>query len=140
MKKIICLLIAIASGGYGYSQCGKKNILSATGAEILNEQGEIKIKDTLRVTTIKYDSKVIEVITEENTLYGTVDSIYCNWKIPFKEGDTYIRGTVTYGSGDQLVTRLTIKGKDGKLTLLVDIEHPQANKMRFVLDKFEESK
>lgn len=139
-QKILFLIINTALVTCCYSQCDKKNILSATGAEILNELNEVKIKDTLRVTTIKYNSKVIEIISEYNTLYGTIDSIYCNWKLPFKEGTTYIKGTLNYENGDQWVTKLTINGKDGKLILLVDIEHPEANKMRFVLDKFEESK
>lgn len=139
-QKVFFLFITIGMGICCYCQCDKKNILSATGAEILNGQNDVKIKDTLRVTTIKYDSKTIEIISEFNTLYGTIDSISCNWKIPYKEGNTYIRGTLNYENGDQWVSKLTITGKDGKLTLLVDIEHPQANLMRFVPDKFEESK
>lgn len=139
-QKILFLFITIAIGISCYSQCDKKNILSSTGAEILDEQNKVKIKDTLRLTTIKYDSKTIEIITENNTLYGTIDSIYCNWKIPFKEGNTYIKGTLNYENGDRWVTKMTINGKDGKLTLQVDIEHPEANRMLFVLDNFEESK
>ncbi len=139
-QKILFLFISIAIAACCYSQCDKKNILSSTGAEILNGQDEVKIKDTVRVTTIKYDSKTFEIISENNTLYGTIDSINCNWKLPFKEGNTYIRGVLNYENGDRWVTKLTINGKDGKLTLLVDIEHPEANRMRFVLNKFEESK
>lgn len=139
-QKILFLFITIVLGTRGFSQCDNKNILSATGAEILNEQNEIKIKDSVRVTTIIYDSKKMEIISENSTLYVTIDSISCNWKIPYKEGSTYIKGTLQYENGDQWVTKLTITGKDGKLTLLVDIEHPEANKMRFVLNKFEESK
>lgn len=139
-QKTLFLFIAIAIGTCCYSQCGKKNILMATGAEILDERNEVKIKDTVRVTTIKYDSKDFEIITEFAKLYGTIDSIYCDWKIPFKEGYTYIHGKLNYENGDQWVTTLSISGKDGKLTLLTDMEHPDASKMRFSLDKFEESK
>lgn len=139
-QKILFLFITIAIADCCYSQCDKKNILTATGAEILDERNEVRLKDTLRLTTIKYDSKTIEIISEFNTLYGTIDSIYCNWKLPFKEGNTYIKGMLNYESGDQWVSTLTITGKDGKLTLLVDIEHPDASIMRFVLNKFEESK
>ncbi len=139
-QKTLFLFIAITMGTCCYSQCDKTNILSATGAEILDEQNEVKIKDTLRVTKIKYDSKVFEIITEFTTLYGSIDSIYCNWKIPFKEGNTFILGKLHYENGDQWVTTLIISGKDGKLTLLADMEHPEASKMRFVLDIFEESK
>jgi hypothetical protein len=139
-QKIVCLFISIAIGTCCYSQCDKKNILSATGVEVLNKQNEVKIKDTQRVTTIKYDSKTFELITEYYTRYGTIDSIYCNWKTPFKEGTTYIKTTLSFENGEQWVTKLTINGKDGKLTLLVDMEHPEADIMRFVLDKFEENK
>jgi hypothetical protein len=139
-QRILFLFVFIAIGACSYGQCDKKNILSATGAEVLNEQNEVKIKDTLRVTTIKYDSKTIEIVSEFSTLHGTIDSIYCKWELPFQEGHTYIRGTLNYENGDQWVTKLTITGKNGKLTLLADLEHPEANKMRFVLNKFEESK
>ena len=139
-QKVLFLFSTIAISICCYSQCDKKNILSATGAEVLNDQNEVIIKDTIRVTTIKYDSKTIEIITEFSTIYGTIDSISCNWKLPYKEGKTYIRGTLNYENGDQWVSKLTLTGKDGKLSLLVDIDHPQANPMRFVLDKFEESK
>jgi hypothetical protein len=139
-QKIVCLLIGIVIGTCCYSQCEKKNRLSATGAEILNEKDEVKIKDTQRLTTILFDAKVFEIKSEYNTLYGTIDSTYCNWKIPFKEGTTYIKGVLNYENGDRWVTKLTITGKDGKLTMLVEIEHPDANKMRFTLDTFEESK
>ena len=67
-QKTLLLFIAIAMGTCCYSQCDKKNILSATGAEILDERNEVKIKDTLRLTTIKYDTKTIEIITEYTTL------------------------------------------------------------------------
>ena len=140
MKQIfLCLFISIAIGSNTFSQCGKKCILSATGTEILNDQNEVQLKDTLRITTIKYDSKNFEIVSEYSTLYGTIDSIYCNWKLPFKEGSTYIHGILNFENGDQRITKLFINGKDGKLTLLVDIEHPEANKMRFVLDKFKEN-
>lgn len=139
-QKLFFLFIAIVIGSYSYSQCDKKIILAATGAEILNGQNEVALKDTQRVTTITYDSKTLEIISESSTLTGSIDSIYCNWKVPFKEGHTYIRGTLIYANGEQWVTKLSINGKDGKITLLADIEHPEANKMRFVLDKFEESK
>lgn len=139
-QKIVFLLISIAISTLCYSQCDKKIVLSATGVEVLDDKNEVKMKDTERVTTINYDSKLIEVITEYNTRYGTIDSIYCNWKIPFKEGNTYIRGKLSFENGEQWVIKLTINGKDGKITLLADMEHPDANKMLFVLNKFEESK
>jgi hypothetical protein len=140
VQKISLLLISIAIGTCSYSQCDKKITLSATGAEILNEQNEVKIKDTERATTILFDSKVFEIKSGNNTLHGTIDSTYCNWKIPFKEGKTYIKGILYYENGDKWVTKLTIIGKESNITLLVDIDHPEANRMRFLLDKFEESK
>ncbi|MBL0146554.1 MAG: hypothetical protein IPP48_13270 [Chitinophagaceae bacterium] len=134
------VLITITISTFCYSQCDKKIVLAATGVEILDDNNDVKIKDTERITTINYDSKIIEVTTEYNTRYGAIDSIYCNWKTPFKEGKTYIRGKLSFENGDQWVIKLTITGKDGKLTLLADMEHPDANKMRFVINKFEESK
>ncbi len=139
-QKLISLFIGIAINTCCYCQCDTKIVLSSTGAEILNKQNEVIIKDTERITKIKYDTKKIEIITENNTRLGAIDSIYCNWKIPFKEGKTYIKGRLSFENGEVWVTTLTITGKDGKLTLLADMDHPDANRMLFVLDKFEENK
>ena len=138
--KLISLFIGMVISACCYCQCDTKIILSSSSTEIINKQNEVIIKDTERVTTIKYDTKTIEIITENNTRLGTIDSIYCNWKIPFKEGKTYIKGRLNFENGEVWVTTLTITGKEGRLTLLADMEHPQANTMRFLLNKFEENK
>ena len=139
-QKLLFLFIACTIGAYGYAQCDKKIILTAYGFESRNKQNEVVMKDTQRLTTIVYDAKIIEVVSETSILNGTIDSVYCNWKTPFKEGQTFIKCMLAYDNGDVWPAKLTITGKDGKLSLLVDIEHPDAFLMRFTLDKFEEKK
>ena len=115
-------------------------MLSATGCESLNKQNEVMMKDTQRLTTIVYDTKIIELVSEFTTLNGTIDSIFCNWKTPYSEGAEIIKCKLTFEGGEIWPATLTITGKGEKLSLLVDIEHPDAGIMRFTLDKFEEKK
>lgn len=138
--KIILVMIAILISSYCYSQCNAKIILSATGVEIMDKNNDVKSKDTERITTIKYDTRAIEINTEYNTRYGSIDSVYCNWSVPYKEGRTYLRGKLNFENGYQWVIKLTITGKEGKLTLLADMEHPDASVMRFALTTYEENK
>lgn len=139
MKQLFTLLvITFTITNSSFSQCDKKYILTATGVEILDDQNQVRLKDTQRITTIQYNAKTIEIISEQTTLYGTIDSMACNWKLPLKDGQTFIRAKLNYENGEQWVTKFTITGKDGKFTLLVDIEHPEADIMRFELNRFEE--
>ena len=87
-----------------------------------------------------YDTKVISITNEDITLAGKIDSANCNWKTPFKEGKTILMVTITRANGEELTSKLTIEGKEGKLILLVEFDDPTANKLRFVLDRFEETK
>ena len=138
-KQILFLFIFLASSTYCFSQCDKKIVLSSGGAERVTEKNEIEGTDERR-TTIVYDSKVISITPGDYTLEGKVDSIQCDWLVPFKEGKTVVMATLTRPDGELMKTKLTIDGKDGKLIMLAEFDDPGANKLRFVLDKFEENK
>jgi uncharacterized protein GlcG (DUF336 family) len=69
---------------------------------------------------------------------GPVKSTSCNWKIPFKEGKTVVRATLTDASSDSKNVTITIEGKEGKLTLLAEVDDEPNHKIRVAIDKFEE--
>ena len=75
---------------------------------------------------------------EENKMSGPVKSVVCNWKTAFKEGKTVIKAILTDRSGDAKDVTITIEGKDGKVTLLAEVDEMPDHKIKVTLDKFEE--
>ena len=138
-KQILLLLLASVTGACSFGQCDKKILLSASSFENLNGSNEVQGKDD-RAITIVYDSKLISFTPGDITLEGTVNSITCDWKIPFKEGKTVIKATITRTDGSTVNTTMTIEGKDGKNSLIAEFEESINQKMRITLEKFEESK
>ena len=138
-KQILLLLLASVTGACSFGQCDKKILLSASSFENLNGSNEVQGKDD-RAITIVYDSKLISFTPGDITLEGTVNSITCDWKIPFKEGKTVIKATITRTDGSTVNTTMTIEGKGGKNSLIAEFEESINQKMRITLEKFEESK
>jgi len=76
----------------------------------------------------------------DNTMTGTIDSISCDWKTPYKEGKTVIKTVLSGENGRTMNGTITIEGKDGKLLLMAEFEEMPETKIRVMLDKFEEKK
>ena len=140
MKIIIALLSHfVITFTYSFGQCDKKNLLSGSSLENLNSSNEI-INSYDRVMSIIYDSKLLSLILDDYTLEGTVDSITCNWEIPFKVGKTVIKTTLTRIDGTAIKGIINIEGKDGKNILILEFEGSDYQKQKIILEKFEEYK
>jgi hypothetical protein len=138
-KQFLILALILTAGVSSYAQCDKKNTLTASSTRYLNSDNEIqKIVD--EVTTVEYDSKNITIMPGDHTMEGTVNSITCDWKTPYKEGKTVIKGIINNPKGDPMTCTVTIEGKNGKTTLLFEAEESPNMKIQVTLDKFEEKK
>ncbi|MBL0183158.1 MAG: hypothetical protein IPP96_13010 [Chitinophagaceae bacterium] len=138
-KQILTLLFAVAACFSSYAQCDKKNVLSASSTEYLNASNEVQNTDD-KTTTVEFDSKGVVIMPGEDVMEGNVNSISCDWKVPYKEGKTVIKATLTRSNGQVMNIIITIEGKEGKLTLLAEFEEAPDRKVRLTLDKFEEKK
>ena len=136
-KQILILLLIIVAGTSSFAQCDKRSVLTSSVTEYLTSSGEIK-RTVEEPTTIEFDSKTIVITPGDNIMEGTVDSITCDWKTPYKDGKTVIKTTITVGDGQTMNITITIEGKDGKIILLFE-ESPD-KRIRLTLDKFEEKK
>lgn len=139
MKKQILTLLFVAIAGISYAQCDKKVFLSAGATEYLNSSLEVQRTDE-NTTTVEYDSKSIIIMPGENVMEGTVNSVSCDWKVPFKEGKTVLKATMSNAGGQTMNLTITIEGKDGKITLLAEFDDMPDRKVRLTPDKFEEKK
>jgi hypothetical protein len=138
-KQILILLCAVIAGTTTYAQCDKKNVLTASSTEYLNANLELQ-RTVEEITTIEYDSKAIVITPGDHNMVGTINSMSCDWKTPYKEGKTVIKGMISNPRGDLMNCTITIEGKDGKLTLLFEAEESPDRKIRISIDKFEEKK
>ncbi|MFM9911778.1 MAG: hypothetical protein ACKVOW_20825 [Chitinophagaceae bacterium] len=141
MKKLILLLVVVSTIGISsYAQCDKKVLVTSSKTEHLDAKGEVE-RSVDETTTIGYDNKEI-VITpgDDPTMTGTIKSTTCEWKVPFKEGKTVIKASLTDPQGQMMNLTITIEGKEGKISLLAEIEEMADRKIRVIVDKFEEKK
>ena len=124
-----------------YAQCDKKLVLTASSTEYLDAAYEVQ--RTVDEETVIEISKPVITITpgnEGNTMTGTIKSDSCSWKLPYKEGKSVLKVTLADPSGETQDVTITIEGKEGKLTLLAEIDNRPDQKIRVALNKFEEKK
>jgi len=138
-KQILILAITLTAGVSSFAQCDKKNVLTASSTEYLNSNNEVQ-KTVPEVTTVEYDSKSITIMPGEQTMDGTISSVTCDWKTPYKEGKTVLKGTINNPRGEPMTCTVTIEGKDGKTSLLFEAVESPDMKIKITLDKFEEKK
>lgn len=138
-KQIFILLLVTATGFSSFAQCDKKNVLTSSVTEYLNNSGEVQ-RTQDENTTIEFDSKSISITPGDHTMDGTINSISCDWKTPYKEGKTVIKTVISGESGRTMNGTITIEGKDGKLSLTAEFEEMPDTKIRVMLNTFEEKK
>ena len=129
-----------AIGTSSYAQCDKRVVITSSKTEYLDANGEVQ-RSVDETTTIEYDKKEI-IITPGNdqTMQGTIKSDSCVWKTPFKEGITILKASITDPQGQTMNLTITIEGKEGKISFLVEIDERPEPKIRILVEKFEDKK
>lgn len=142
MKKNIALfLLLMAASTFTYAQCDKKLLLTSSKTEYLDAAYTVQ-RTVDEESVIEISKPVITIIpgNAENKMTGTIKSDSCNWKLPYKEGKSVLKTTLSDPSGEAKDVTITIEGKEGKLTFLVEIDDMPDKKIRVTLNKFEEKK
>jgi hypothetical protein len=139
MKKFILGFSLLLAGGISsFAQCGKKIVFTSSKTEYLDTTGALQNAEDEK-TVIESDGKTITITPGDHQMTGTIKSDSCNWKIPYKEGKSVIRAVIT-DNGEEKKVVLTIEGKNGKVTLLAEVEGMMDRKIRVTADTFEEKK
>lgn len=141
MKKgIFAAALLFACNAVSFAQCDTKLILTSSTTEYLDSNNVVQ-KSVPEKTTIKVNDSTLSIAPgENNEMTGTIKEKNCNWKIPYKEGKSVIKSTITDESGDVKNATLTLEGKDGKVTLVFEAEEMPGQKIRVAIDTFEEAK
>ena len=140
MKKLILgLFLVMGAGLASYAQCEKRVLIVSSVTEHL-KGGEVeRTKD--ETSTIEFDAKEIIISPgDDPSITGTIKSTTCEWKTPFKEGKSVVKAVVTDPRGQTFNITVTVEGKEGKISFLLEIEEQPDRKIRLLVDKFEEKK
>jgi len=140
MKKIILPILFLIAGISVYAQCDKRVIITSSKTEYLDADGNVQ-RSVDETSIVEFDSKEI-IITpgDDPVMKGTISSFTCDWKTSFKEGKTVLKTTLTNGQGQNFGLTITVEGKDGKISFLAEIDEQPGQKIRIVVEKFEEKK
>ena len=141
MKKIIVAFSLLSACSMaGFAQCDKKVILHSSKTEYLDASYAVQ-RTVDEKSTVEIDKSGVTIApgnAERRT--GAIQSDSCNWKVPFKEGKSIIKVIFTREDGTVRNATITIEGKDGKVTLLMEMAEMPDRKIRVSIDKFEENK
>ncbi len=135
-KHTVLFLLLLISGASVYAQCGKKLVLNSVKTEYLDSTNTLQ-RSTDENTSIEIVDSVITIKPNDNTITGEIKSQTCNWNVPYKEGKTVLK-TLLKTNNDERNATLTIEGKDGVVTLLVEMPEDPNKRIRVTLTKFEE--
>ncbi len=140
MKAILVSFILFATSLQAISQCNKKvtwyaakgDMLDANGGVLDSKHDSIFLETDPQKITLRFKS-------DQNQLEGTVKEKTCDWKEPFKNGKTVYHTTVTL-DGSLSNAIFTVEARDGKITLLLEIEAREGRKFLIYIDRYEEAK
>ncbi|MFI5140360.1 MAG: hypothetical protein ACHQIM_21250, partial [Sphingobacteriales bacterium] len=134
------LILSLLIGGVAisYAQCGAKVKLTTSKTDHLDASGAITRTDDEKAVVEIGKSDLVITVNDEHKMTGTIKSDSCNWTVPFKNGKTIIKATLSNDQGEDKNVTITIEGKEGKVTLLFEMEGMPDDKIRVAIDTFQE--
>jgi len=139
MKTITLILALLVAGAtISYAQCGKKVKLTTSKTDHLDATGAVTRTDVEKAVVEISKSDLMITVNDEHKMTGTIKSDSCNWSVPFKNGKTIIKATLSNDQGEDKNVTITIEGKDGNITLLFEIEGMPDDRIRVAIDTFQE--
>ena len=142
MKKIVIIVFILSGLAFGAkAQCEKDKKFSVTSAktDYLDANNQVQnSRDEKTVVTIKNNDITVLINDEDDRkMTGTISSNTCDWKIPFKEGKSVIKASLTDAGGDVKDVTITLEGKDGKISFVAQLDNDPDKKIKLNVDKFE---
>jgi hypothetical protein len=140
---ILALMILLITTLAGSGQCNRKVDWHAVKAELLDESGQV-VDTKEGAILLSTDKSTIMLSMKEaphKSIEGTITESNCDWKNAFKSGKSVYKAELYKSNNqqDSSNSTFTIEAKDGKITILMEIEKMQGKKIRIPVDKYEEA-
>ncbi len=136
MKKMIfSLLLCSATGIASYAQCNGKVTFNASKTDYLDAKGTVQQSKTEN-TLVNFDNQDVTILCNGEQITGSVVTSSCDWKKKFVEGKTILKANINGKNGDSKNATLTMEGKDGIVSLLVEVDDMPSRKYLLPVDDF----
>ncbi|MES1219009.1 MAG: hypothetical protein ABUT20_26110 [Bacteroidota bacterium] len=143
MKIIIfCFLFLLTFSAMSMAQCDKPVQLTSAKTEYLDAEDSVQhteMENSLIVIN-KTEIIIIPAGDDERKMTGKINSTVCHWTKPFKEGKTIIKAVFINRAGETKNGTITIEGKDGKVTFIMQAAENPEFRIKVIAEKFEEIK
>ncbi len=140
MKKIILSLSLIACcGAAAIAQCNQTVRFTSTKTDFVNATGAIE-QSKNEQTQVTFNDSELSLLVNGNVdeqLTGNVRSVNCGWKKTNREGKTILTALLTNKNGDSKNATVTMEGKDGNISMLLEVENQPARKLQMTTESFE---
>ena len=122
---LLALLLLLLSTTASVAQCDMDLRLTSSKTEYLDAQGTLQ-RTVEEQSTVEITRTGVTITPPSDPqMKGIIKSHDCKWKVPFKEGKSIIKATFTDEQKGTLNATITIEGKDGVVTLLMEaVEMP----------------
>lgn len=141
MKKFLSLVVVLLlAASAGFAQCDKAVVYHSDKQDRIDAQGEV-VGNTADVIRLEFTKESISVGVNEKTVEVTasIKEVDCQWKELYKEGKAVYKVTFQKPeTGETSEGSLTIEGKEGKLTILVEMARMEGKKIKLFVNKYEE--
>lgn len=141
-KTILAMILMVGATTFSYAQCQKNYTLSGVKTEYLDGSGTVQrvVEEKSQLVVEKDQITVTHGEGDGDPASGPFKYESCTWKDAFKNGKSVLKSTLVNQNGQSTPVTLTIEGKDGKITLLVQLDDSPDRQIRVTVDKFEEKK
>ena len=134
-------MLVVACGKLSFAQCGKATMLTSSKTEYLD--GNYAVQRMVdEKSTIEINKSEITIITGDNQrkMTGIIKADSCTWTKSFKDGKSVIKAAFTKEGEDTRNATITIEGKEGKVSFLMEVAEMPDRKIRVLAETFEEKK
>jgi hypothetical protein len=139
MKKIILILFVLGMfSKWSSAQCEKKIVWTSVKEEFTDGNGNVQHTDADSVIVQTTKTDVYFNHNNEDEMKGDIKEMSCNWSEPFKNAKTIIKSQLTEGHGDTHDAVITIEGKDGQITITLELNDKPDMKIKIYANKYEE--
>ncbi|RYG40562.1 MAG: hypothetical protein EOO01_27060 [Chitinophagaceae bacterium] len=141
MKTLLISFFLLFCTILSFGQCDKEVKLTTSKTEYLDAAGVVQrtVDEQSTIDIGKTDILIIPGNADQKMI-GIIQSTTCTWSVPYKEGKTVMKALFKEPSGEERHVTLTIEGKAGQLTFLMEIAEMPDRKIRVWVEEFGEKK
>jgi hypothetical protein len=137
---LILILCLLAAGTIANAQCSRKIVWAGSKAEFLDANGAVEntLNEKIEVVSSKTDIKLSHSDKEDDALTGKIKDFSCNWSEAFKNGKTIIKSDLAEGVNPPNSGIVTIEAKEGKITIIVEMDGKDGKSIKLYIDSYKE--